>query len=159
MSLPKFRYSPDSSGYSVEDPDEVLSVQLAGGAGRYRRDRIDSSSLVSVSWTFDPTEYRYFRAFYRSVLGRGSTPFLIDLVIDHALLEEYTAYFVPGSVTLGQQRGLAYEVRAQLEVLSNEVDDEAETYFVYLVNEFGEDWQVDEDAINTIVNLDLPDIL
>lgn len=159
MALVKFKYVPDSAGYSASDPSEVIQVQLDGGSARYRRDKFDSSSAVSVTWTFNQGEYRYFRAFYRALLGRGALPFLIDLVIDQAELQEYTAHFVPGSVALTQQSGLTYVVKADLEVDSLPIDDEAEAYLVYMVNEFGDDWQLDEDDLNTLVNLELPEVL
>lgn len=156
MSLVKFRYSPESASYAVEDPAEVVLVKLDGGAGRYRRDKLNSSSHVTVRWLFGREEYRYFRAFYRSLLGRGSDPFLIDLIIDYAEMTEYTAHFVPGSVHLSEQMGFSYIVTAQLEVTSLLVDDDTEVYYVYMINEFGEGWQSNEDDLNTIVNSDLP---
>lgn len=159
MSLVKFRYSPESASYAVQDPTEVIAVKLDGGAARYRRDKLNSSSDVTVRWLFSREEYRYFRAFYRSLLGRGSDPFLIDLIIDYAELAEYTAHFVPGSVHLSEQMGFSYVVTAQLEATSLLVDDDLETYYVYMLNEFGDSWQLYEDILNTTVNTDLPDAL
>ena len=80
MALTKFAIAPNQSGYAVKDGKETLSVKLGGGASRYRRDVQNAASIVSVQWTMNKGEYRYFRAFYNSVTISGSTPFLIDLM-------------------------------------------------------------------------------
>lgn len=159
MALTKFIYPPESSGYTTEDPAEVITIKLDGGAPRYRRDKVGSTSKVSVRWVFDPTQYRYFRAFYHSLLGRGSEPFLIDLVLDYAEPTEHIAYFTPGTVRLAEQRGHYYGVTAELEAFPNPLDEELEIYYVFMINNFGDDWAFDEDLLNTIVNTQWPEVL
>lgn len=159
MALTKFAYPPESSGYTTEDPAEVIAIKLDGGASRYRRDKIGSTSRVSVRWVFDPTQYRYFRAFYHSLLGRGSEPFLIDLVLDYAEPTEHKAYFVPGTVRLSEQRGHYYGVTVELEAYPTEVDTELEIGYVYMINNFGDNWAYYEDQLNTIVNTSWPEVL
>lgn len=156
MALTKFIYPPESSGYSTEDPAEVISIKLDGGAPRYRRDKTGSTYKVSVRWVFDQVQYRYFRAFFNVFINRGADPFLIDLILDYAEPTEHKAYFVPGTIRLTEQRGHYYGVTAELDAYPNELDEELETDFVYMVNEFGDNWQYDEDVLNTIVNLDWP---
>lgn len=159
MALTKFIYPPESSGYTTEDPAEVITTKLDGGASRYRRDKIGSTSRVSVRWVFDPIQYRYFRAFYHSFLGRGSEPFLIDLVLDYAEPTEHKSYFVPGTVRLAEQKGHYYGVTAELEAYPTEVDTEVEIDYVYLINEFGDSWPYGEDQLNIIVNTMWPEVL
>lgn len=161
--LTKLVLAPDNSSYSVRDGKEVVSVALDGGAGRYRRDILGASSAVSVQWICDREEYHYLRSFYRALLGKGAKPFLIDLILDDPLPMEHKAYFVPGSMALTAQRGLAYYVSAELEVEPTDMDEEAELNFATMFSNFGPDWETVfppiEDEFNTIVNTDLPAVL
>lgn len=165
MALLKFAYIPDASGYTVEDAAaDVIAIQLDGGASRYRRDRIGSYSMVNVRWTLDPDEYRYFRSFYRFALEKGAKPFLVDLVLDTQFPQEHEAHFVPGSVRLQEQKGHAYFVTAQLEVKPTVFEDEAaELYNVVLYSLLGPEYETlfppIEDDLNTIVNIQLPEVM
>jgi len=120
---------PDSSAYSVERGDEVLSVILDGGASKFRKDIIDAAFRVNVAWILDPEGYQYLNAFFRTATARGSLPFEIDLVLDTTEYQECVAHFIPGSFKLTAQKGLSYFVSATLEVeapvnLTEEADDE-----------------------------------
>lgn len=159
MSLTKFAFLPESAGYSVEDPNEVIAIKLDGGASRYRRDKLGSTSKVSVRWTFDREGYRYFRAFYRSLLERGSSPFLIDLVLDVEDPVEHQAYFVPGSVRLAEQRGHYYGVTAELEAYPTDINEADEIDLVFMYNNFGSNWQLYEDQLDVLMNYTWPEVL
>lgn len=162
-ALTKLILRPDNSSYSVTDGKEVVSTALDGGAGRYRRDILGATSSVNVQWVCDREDYHYIRAFYRSLLGKGAKPFLIDLVLDDPLPVEHKAYFVPGSMTLTSQRGLSYIVQAQLEVEPAEIDDVYETFFAAVYSNFGPDWRntfpAFEDSFNVMVNTTIPEDL
>ncbi len=155
MSLTKFIIAPDNSSYSVTDGKEVVSVALDGGAGRYRRDILGASSVVNVQWVCSREEFHYIRAFFRSLTGKGSSPFAIDLILDDPLPVEHKAYFIPGSMTLTGQKGLSYYVTAQLEVEPVDVDADAEIDYVIMVNEFGSESIMlrSEDILNELVNV------
>lgn len=158
----KFAIPPESSGYMVEDAAaDVIAIKLDGGASRYRRDRIGSNSKVSVRWTFDPDEYRYFRAFYRFLTENGAKPFRIDLVLDTQFPEEHVAHFVPGTVRLQEQRGHAYFVSAELEVEPTVFEDEeAELANAVLFGAFGSDYPTAfplfEDKLDVLMNIEIP---
>lgn len=163
MGLTKFTIPPESTGYAMEDPNEVVAIKLDGGASRYRRDKLGGTSKVSVKWSFDRDEYHYFRAFYRSLLGRGAQPFLIDLVIDLPDPIEHKAYFVPGTVRLQEQRGHYYGVTAELEAYPTNLSETDETNFAALFSEFGATYPTDfpplEDELNALINTNLPGYL
>lgn len=159
MALVKFAYPPESAGYTTEDPAEVIAIKLDGGASRYRRDKIGSTSKVSVRWSFDPIQYRYFRAFFHSLLERGSSPFLVDLVLDRSEPTEHKAYFVPGTVRLAEQRGHYYGVTAELEAYPTAVEPETEIDYVYMINEFGDNWMYYTDQLDVLVNTSWPEVL
>lgn len=115
MPLPKFILLPESSSYSVEAPKETLSIKLDGGASRFRVDNTRNFYKVSVKWVFDAVEYRYWRGFFRMVLGSGALPFTLDLITIRPSPEEHVVQIIPGTVRLQEQRGTYYGVTAELE--------------------------------------------
>jgi hypothetical protein len=119
---------PNSEDYNQEEGSEVIAVQLDGGAGRYRRDKVGASRKVNVSWTMNPNQYQYWRAFWNTATKRGTLPFLCDLVSEDGTGPiQHVCYFVPGSVSMPAQQGLTYKQSAVLEVKPNPVDDELNT--------------------------------
>ena len=117
MPLPKLTLRPDQAGYSVGDPDEIVATKLDGGASRQRRDVLGGALPVTAQWTLGPTEYAAWQDFVRDATGYGAEPFLCDLILDGASLQECKAQFVPRSRKLVSHRGLTYVVGAQLEVI------------------------------------------
>lgn len=156
----KFQIPPEQARYSVTDGEETLRTQLDGGKGRYRRDVLNSTSKVTVTWLFGKEQYEYFRAFYKSTTKTASQPFLIDLIMDGVdALTEHTAYFVPGKIKLTKVQGLSYSVQAELEVEPADVDDAFYDIIVLSYEEFGENRQAMLDLLNgleQLVNVDLP---
>jgi hypothetical protein len=120
---------PDSESYAQQEGNEVIGVTLDGGGGRYRRDKIGATRTVDVSWTMNPQQFKYWRAFWNTATKRGSLPFLCELVgEDGTGPQQYVCQFIPGSVQLPQQIGFTYVQSAQLEVkppLANETLDSA----------------------------------
>lgn len=163
MNLSKMVLSPDNSSYSVTDGEEVVTTKLDGGAARYRRDLLGSTSTVGVSWILRPDQFKYIRSFYRALTLKGSKPFLIDLILDEPTLTEHKAFFIPGSMQLTNQSGHTYYVSAQLEVYPAEIDYDAEVAFAALFAEYGASWQtafpIFENAFNIEINSTLPEIL
>lgn len=120
-----FLIPPENSSYSLAQNVESLSEELDGGAPKIRRDIIGAAFKVDVSWIFNPEEYEYARAFYRTATDHGSLPFDIGLIIDEPSLVIYEARFVPGTWRLNSQKGLSYSVSAQLSVVVPVNPDEA----------------------------------
>lgn len=147
---------PDQSGYSVTDGNEVIAVKLDGGASRYRRDVLGATSTVTVQWSVDPDVYRYLRAFYKTATANGSTPFLIDLLLDEPSLTEHKAYFVPGSMRLQSQKGLEYIVAAQLEVTPDLPDTAYDEGIVLMFEEYGNGTPVFINELEHLVNVQIP---
>ena len=121
--MEKLMLVPDKASYTVKDGKEVVSIQLDGGAARYRRDVLNAASRVTCLWNLDPAEYQYFRAFYRTSTQNGSQTFLASLMLDEPVLRDFEAHFVPDSVMLREQSGLLYVMAAELEVSPLPVDD------------------------------------
>lgn len=161
-TLTKLTIPPDQPGYSVKDGKETLRSQLDGGAGRYRKDVLNSSSAVAVRWSATREQFLYLRAFYNSVSKSGSIPFLIDLYIDNSYeLTEHEVYFIPGSFGLTAHSGLQFTVGAQLEVkpiVANEAYDQS---LVMLYNAYGSFEEASRvlDQIAILVNDQMPEAL
>ena len=152
----KLKLPPDQSGYSVKDGTEVVSTKLDGGASRYRRDVLRSTSTVSAQWTASPKQYKYLRAFFKSVTIAGAVPFLIDLLLDEPFLTEHKAYFVPGSMSLSQQQGMTYFVQAQLEVYPIVQNDAANISYVEMYGALGDIGANVLNRLAKLVNVDMP---
>src|SRR5687768_16414160 len=103
--MAKLYLCPLSSGYAAQQKSGVLSVELDGGASRYRRDILNCAFLVNVAWLCDEEEYDYLCAFQRTATLNGSLPFSIDLTLDESGPSEYEAYFVPDTFRLAQIEG------------------------------------------------------
>jgi hypothetical protein len=129
---------PDADGYSETEGEEVIRVDLDGGAGRYRTDKVGAAKTVTVKWTMNPTQYQYWRAFYATRTKNGALPFLCDLVSeDGSEPVEHTCHFLPGSVTKPLQQGLTYVQAATLEVVPNARNKEADEALLDLYDIYG----------------------
>ena len=158
----KLNLPPDQAGYAVLDAgNEVVRVQLAGGAGRYRRDILNASKMANVTWTLGPEEYDYFEMFYRVMTLRAGEPFLIDLIIGESGLTQHEARFIPGSKQLQSQRGLTYVVTAQLEVTPKQYDYEFEAALVELLGAYASSEEVESviNQLEILTNVDLPNFI
>lgn len=152
--------APDQATYDVTDGTEVVSVQLDGGASRFRADILNATSIVTVEWSIGPTQYQYLRAFYKTATQNGSEPFEIDLFLDQPILTTHTAYFVAGSMKLASQSGLTFVVTASLEVYPLPQDDDYNNSIMDLYEIYGDSTGA-SDVINQLelfINFQLPSI-
>jgi len=101
--------------FSAALPTGALAAVQDSPAAAYAALPPNQPAQVDVRWVCSPGEYTYLRAFHRLV-GGGSLPFLIDLVLDGGDLMEYRARFVPGSLRLDRAEGNLRSCRASLEV-------------------------------------------
>ncbi len=110
----RLTFIPEQAGYGVAHPNQVIAVELDGGAPRLRADRIRASGSVSAAWLLSAVEYTQFMQFIRDSTLRGALPFLVDLVTDDHLLARHRATLTPGSLRTSRVNGLTYEVTAEL---------------------------------------------
>jgi hypothetical protein len=122
--MSKLIIPPDTANYSTKTSEgEVISVQLDGGASRFRRAQIGFIHNVTVSWTVSLLAYNYLEAFFRLSTRMGSLPFTIDLILEGGALTTHTARFKPGTFGLSEQSGQTFTVVAELEVTPLAVND------------------------------------
>lgn len=153
--IQKLIFPPDQSSYSVTDGTEVLSVQLDGGASRFRQDILNANCKITVQWTLDRDKYAYIKSFYKYLTMSGALPFLLDLYIDNPYeLTEHVCHFVPGTFGLKSQSGLAFVVSAQIEAIP--VEDQNLIDFSLLYGLFTDEYQAYVDAFNELMNVDIP---
>lgn len=155
----KLMISPTEAEYTAQPGSGVVATKLDGGASRYRADQLGAAALVTVGWTLSAWQYQYLMAFFRSATERGSEPFLIDLIMDNAAMQEYTAHFVPESFALTGRAGEAYLVGAQLEVIPLDEDEEFDEGVVVSYDEYGEDAPLVYADLEALVNEHLPEAL
>lgn len=122
----KCKLQPDSTNYDAISNAASVSVQLDGGASRFRKDQLGAAVVVDAQWSLGPDDYNWIMAFYRTGTDQGADAFTIDLVWDKADVATYTAHFVPGTFSLASQIGLTYVVKAQLEIIPLPVDTDAD---------------------------------
>ena len=158
MPLPKLQIRPDTSGYSVQDGEDVIAIELDGGAARYIRDKWGSTSKVAVSWTLLPVQYSYLRAFYNTTIQKGALPFLCDLILDDPQPVEHVCRIVPGTMSLGSQQGYAYISSCTFEVEPILADTETDETLVMLYEEYGDGYPDVLNLLAELVNEDLPEV-
>ena len=160
MPLPKLNVLVPQEGYSVRDGDEVLMARVAGGPSRFRLDHIGAPQEIDVTLVLDVDEYAYWRIFWRGAIRRGSMPFLIDLVGEDSIIEEYRAQIIPGSMRLSAIQGTAHIVQMALEarpiIERTLAFDQA--YFA-LLDLYGEGSQALLDALAQLMNTTMPESL
>lgn len=106
-------YAPDQSSYSMADSENRLGSDV-GSIGAYRRNYINGSRFVDVTWQASKAMYAYLAQAYRAFVASGGAPFLCELFLDTAnVLETRECRFVHGSFGLTGVRGETYSVKAQ----------------------------------------------
>lgn len=154
--LNKLIIPPDRSGYAFDEGIETLSVQLEGGASKFRRDVLNSNFRLNVQWTLDPLNYNYIKVFYKIMLESGSLPFLLDLFVDDGFtLTEHECHFIPGTFGLKSQSGNAFIVGATLEVKPKKMSQsEIDALALYAL--FGDAWEYYNDLFDNLINIQIP---
>ena len=156
--LTKFPFPPDQASYVLTDGSAVVSTTLDGGSARYRLDLLDVANTIVVQWTFDPIKYQYWKAFYDTIIVKGSLPFALDLYMDQAVLTTHEVHIVPGTLTLASQSGLTFVVGCTIEAIPLPIDDVDNTAFINLYNIYGDNTLAMLNALQQLTNYDLAQI-
>lgn len=155
--LNRMKYCVTQSGYSAEIGDGVISQELDGGAPRYRRSLKGVMHTAGIQWIVDQAGYQYLMAFYRVWARNPAQPFLCQLCIDNAPVEDYECFF-SGSPKLSGKTAKVYTVTATLRVKPLAVVDAMDDLIVALGN--GEaDFVSIKNPLEELVNERLPDAL
>jgi hypothetical protein len=154
---PRLTLLPDSDGYSSAEGDEVIAIKLAGGASRLRRDKLGAAKTVNVKWTMNPSDYQYWRAFFRTATLMGSLPFECQLVSEDGCGPAWhICTFVPGSVSLPSQQGWTYVQQATLEVTPLPTDASQDEMIMDIYEELGPNANSVLLALAHLVNVTAP---
>lgn len=149
-----------SDTYTVgKSADELIRVQLDGGAGRYAKDLFGISDIVSCSFICPDSDFNYLKNFYNGSVATGES-FLMSLMIDGFELADYECRFMPNTFTVTGTRGLTTFVSATVEAIRYTEPSVTDSDIWALISEFGRDYETQfpiyEDILNTIVNINLP---
>lgn len=136
--MAKLPISPERASYVATDGEETARVQLDGGRGFYRKTKEKSTARVTVQWACRAIEYAVLKAFYRAETERGSSSFTIDLILEENQLDELTAWFIPGTLSLNSISGEMYYVSAELEVIPPVEDADADASLLMLYGEYSD---------------------
>lgn len=120
MTIRTLALIPIKNSYGTQASEEVLRVQLDGGAGRYRRGPTNTFQTINCIFRCTREGYRYFRAFYRTATMHGSLSFFLQAVSPLSTLTLHKAQFVPGSIVLQSNNGNRYTVAAQVVIESRQ---------------------------------------
>jgi hypothetical protein len=152
----KLPITPLQAGYDATPGNEALSVALAGGPSRTRRDFIGAVAIVNAEWVLTPFEQQYMQAFFRTATTHATEPFLIDLVLDDFPLQEYQVKFVPGTFRITGVTGGSTSCAAQLEVVPLPDDAAYDNSVMDSYESYGDDASSTYDLLAHFVNVDLP---
>lgn len=134
IELNRLAYCVRQSGYTVEFGNNVITQKLEGGPSRYRIDSKNNVHLVNSTWAVNKRGYQYLMAFFHVWQRNPSQPFLAELIIDNAELEQYECFFSNGGFRLDSKNGRIYTVSAMLEVAAKPRDDAFDDAIVMLGN-------------------------
>lgn len=160
MTLPKLNIDIPQDGYSLREPEGmVLRAKTSAGSSRQRLDQPSAPLEADVQLFLSPDAYQYWRVFWRAAIGFGSLPFLLDLVIENAGVEECEVKIVPGSYSTGI-RGDAHVVTLSLEIKRPPAGDpELDDSILFLWGTYGEFGPSVLERLAQLVNVDFPQSL
>ena len=156
--LLRFLYRPTNASYSFQkSARETSRIILDGGKARVRRRILNASKLVECRWVVNALGYNYIKAHER-IFADQVAPFLIDLIIDEAALENCEAWLASDEFRLVEKRGAAFILTAQLEVTLPERCFINDMNLVCVMNAFGPDWLQCADKLDWLTNTYRPTI-
>lgn len=155
--LNRMKYCVTQSGYSVQIGDGVQSQELDGGAPRYRRTLKGTVHTANIQWVVQGGGYQYLMAFYRVWARNPSQPFLCQLCIDNATVEDYECFFASSPKLSGKEANV-YTIAATLRVKPLTTSDAMDDMIVALANEDTSLYDI-KNPLDELVNQKLPDAL
>jgi hypothetical protein len=154
MPLTKLNLEVDQPGYGGDFGQPVHSAQLDGGPSWTRRKFLGTVFNMTAQFTLDPLQYSYWQAFYRGVIAEGSSPFLLDLIVQQGELEEYEVKIVPGTMRLLGIAGDARVIAMELEVVPNAQDADLDASNLLLYQLYGDEGPAILARLRKLVNVD-----
>lgn len=148
--------TPDKASYAVLDGDEVHVDVLDGGLGRRRGDLQDSTSIVTVNWILQASDFDSFMNWYENYLDQGSDAFTIPLIMDDHLITLHSANFVSGTFEIISVIGEQYTIQANLEVVPLDAGSDKDMAWIVLYGAYTSGLVPFLSDLNTLVNIVWP---
>ena len=153
--LPKIVLCPLLESYSVTLGNDVLTTQYDNGMPRQRLNGVGRPHNISVSFRHKAQHQEYALAFWRVYRARA---FAMRLIIENTDMQWYECRFIgePQLVTLGNN---VFEFSVGLIVKPKPLDIEVDKGFIEVYEMTGGDISTFFNALEKLVNEDLPDAL
>lgn len=153
--LPRLILCPLLENYSAAIGNDVLSTQYTNGPPRLRLNSVGAPHQISVTFRHKAVHHDYIWQFWELYKVK---PFAMRLIIKGTTMQWFQCYFngMPKDNVLG---GNVFEFSTNLIVIPKPVDLDVAASFVYLYNETGGDISTYLNALEKLVNEDLPDAL
>lgn len=153
--LPQLILCPLLDSYNVDIGNDVLSTQYTNGPPRLRLNNVGAPHQISVTFRHKAQHHDYIWQFWELYKVK---PFAMRLIIKGTTMKWYQCWFdgMPQDTVLG---GNVFEFSCGLIVKPIPVDLDVAASFVYLYNETGGDISTYLNALEKLVNKDLPDAL
>lgn len=153
--LPKLALLPLRDGYDPTLGDDVITTQYTSGMPRQRLRGVGSPHEVSVTFRHKAPHQDYILAFWRLYRTK---PFAMRLILDSTGLNWYECRFIgrPSPREIGAN---VFEFSIGLVCRPKPLNLELDETLVYFYNQTGGDISGFTNALEKLVNEDLPDAL
>lgn len=153
--LPQLILCPLLENYSVGIGNDVLSTQYTNGPPRLRLNNVGAPHQISVTFRHKAVHHDYIWQFWELYKVK---PFAMRLIIKGTTMQWYQCWFngMPQDTVLG---GNVFEFSCGLIVKPIPVNLELAATFVYFYEQTGGDISGFTNALEKLVNEDLPDAL
>lgn len=154
-TLSKFALVPLRDSYSPTLGNDVLTTQFTHGMPRQRLGGVGSPHQTQVMFRHKSQHQDYILAFWRLYRAK---PFAMRLKIDSTSMQWYECRFV-GEPQMGFLGGNVYEFGINLVCRPQPLNLDLDETFVYFYEQTGGDISGFTNALEKLVNEDLPDAL
>ena len=153
--LPRLILCPLLENYSAAIGNDVLSAQFTNGPPRLRLDGVGRPHQVGVTFRHKAIHHDYIWSFWELYKAK---PFAMRLIIKGTTMQWYQCWLsgAPQDDVLG---GNVFEFSVNLIVKAQAIDLVLAATFVYLYTQTGGDISGYTNALEKLVNEDLPDAL
>lgn len=150
--LPKLVLCPLLDGYSATMGNDVITTQYENGMPRQRLAGVGRPHQVGVMFRHKAVHQDYILAFWR--LNRAKA-FALRLILDDSGLNWYECRFI-GEPSISALGGNVFEFSISLVCRPKPLDIDVDETFVYMYEQTGGDISGFTNALEKLVNEDLP---
>lgn len=118
MTLSLLRLNPAKPSYQITDTGSTKRQSFDSAKSRFATGILHAPWMLNTVWVTDIAGFTYFRAWWRSTIFYGSSPFMARVVFPLPTLTKHKAFIVPGTLQHSEIDGEKFTIAATLEVSS-----------------------------------------